>query len=31
MARRVALIGKPLKRRHSVVKHNAAFVAAGID
>jgi shikimate dehydrogenase len=31
MARRVALIGKPLKRRHSVVMHNAAFEAAGID
>jgi shikimate dehydrogenase len=28
---RVALIGKPLKRRHSVVMHNAAFAAAGID
>jgi shikimate dehydrogenase len=27
----VALIGKPLKRRHSVVMHNAAFAAAGID
>jgi shikimate dehydrogenase len=27
----VALIGKPLKRRHSVVMHNAAFEAAGID
>lgn len=31
MTRRVALIGKPLKRRHSVVMHNAAFEAAGID
>jgi shikimate dehydrogenase len=31
MARRVALIGKPLKRRHSVIMHNAAFDAAGID
>ncbi len=31
MTRRVALIGKPLKRRHSVVMHNAAFDAAGID
>jgi shikimate dehydrogenase len=31
MARRVALIGRPLKRRHSVVMHNAAFQAAGID
>jgi shikimate dehydrogenase len=28
---RVALLGKPLRRRHSVVMHNAAFVAAGID
>jgi len=31
MTRRVALLGKPLKRRHSVVMHNAAFAAAGID
>ena len=31
MNRRVALIGKPLKRRHSAVMHNAAFAAAGID
>jgi shikimate dehydrogenase len=31
MARRVALIGMPLKRRHSVVMHNAAFQAGGID
>jgi shikimate dehydrogenase len=31
MTRRVALIGKPLRRRHSVVMHNAAFEAAGID
>ena len=31
MTRRVALIGKPLRRRHSVVMHNAAFAAAGID
>ena len=31
MTRRVALIGRPLKRRHSVVMHNAAFAAAGID
>lgn len=31
MTRRVALIGKPLKRRHSVVMHNAAFAACGID
>lgn len=31
MTRRVALLGMPLKRRHSVVMHNAAFAAAGID
>ena len=31
MTRRVALIGKPLRRRHSQVMHNAAFAAAGID
>ncbi|HVM29843.1 MAG TPA: shikimate dehydrogenase [Candidatus Limnocylindrales bacterium] len=31
MTRRVSLLGKPLKRRHSVVMHNAAFEAAGID
>jgi shikimate dehydrogenase len=31
MTRRVALVGKPLRRRHSVVMHNAAFDAAGID
>ena len=31
MTQRVALIGKPLKRRHSAVMHNAAFAAAGID
>ncbi len=31
MTRRVCLLGKPLKRRHSVVMHNAAFAAAGID
>ena len=31
MTRRVALLGKPLRRRHSVVMHNAAFEAAGID
>ena len=31
MTRRVALLGKPLTRRHSVVMHNAAFDAAGID
>jgi shikimate dehydrogenase len=28
---RVALIGNPLRRRHSVVMHNAAFEANGID
>jgi len=28
---RVALIGKPLRRRHSQVMHDAAFAAAGID
>lgn len=27
----IALFGKPLKRRHSAVMHNAAFAAAGID
>jgi shikimate dehydrogenase len=31
VTRRVTLIGKPLKRRHSVVMHTAAFAAAGID
>ncbi len=31
MTQRVALIGKPLKRRHSQVMHDAAFAAAGID
>jgi shikimate dehydrogenase len=31
MTRRVVLLGKPLRRRHSVVMHNAAFDAAGID
>ena len=31
MTQRVALIGRPLKRRHSAVMHNAAFAAAGID
>ena len=31
MTQRVVLIGKPLKRKHSAVMHNAAFVAAGID
>jgi shikimate dehydrogenase len=30
MTRRVALIGKPLRRRHSQVMHDAAFAAAGI-
>ena len=28
---RVALLGKPLRRRHSQVMHDAAFEAAGID
>ena len=31
MTRRVGLIGKPLKRRHSSVMHDAAFDAVGID
>jgi shikimate dehydrogenase len=31
MTKRVALLGKPLRRRHSVVMHNAAFATAGID
>lgn len=31
MPRRVALIGNPLRRRHSAVMHNAAFEANGID
>jgi len=31
MTRRVALLGSPLKRRHSQVMHDAAFDAAGID
>ena len=31
MTRRVALIGKPLRRRHSQVMHDAAFAAARID
>ena len=31
MTRRVALIGKPLRRRHSAVMHNAAFDNFGID
>jgi shikimate dehydrogenase len=31
VTRRVGLIGKPLKRRHSQMMHDAAFDAAGID
>lgn len=31
MTLRVGLLGKPLKRRHSQVMHDAAFAAAGID
>lgn len=31
MTQKVALIGNPLKRRHSAVMHNAAFAAHGID
>ncbi len=31
MTRQVALLGKPLRRRHSQVMHDAAFEAAGID
>ena len=31
MTLRVALLGKPLRRRHSVVMHNAAFAVSGID
>ncbi len=31
MTRQVGLLGKPLKRRHSQVMHDAAFDAAGID
>jgi shikimate dehydrogenase len=31
VTQRVALLGKPLKRRHSQVMHDAAFAAAGID
>ena len=31
VTQRVVLIGKPLKRRHSAVMHNAAFATAGID
>jgi shikimate dehydrogenase len=29
--RRVALIGRPLRRRHSQVMHDAAFAAQGVD
>jgi shikimate dehydrogenase len=31
VTQRVALIGMPLRRRHSQVMHDAAFAAAGID
>lgn len=31
MTRRVALLGKPLRRRHSQVMHDAAFDACGVD
>lgn len=31
MTLRVALLGNPLRRRHSQVMHDAAFAAAGID
>jgi shikimate dehydrogenase len=31
VTRRVALLGNPLRRRHSQVMHDAAFAAAGID
>ena len=31
MTQRVALLGKPLRRRHSQAMHDAAFAAAGID
>ena len=31
MTQRVALLGKPLRRRHSQVMHDAAFAAAGLD
>ncbi len=31
VTQRVALLGKPLRRRHSQVMHDAAFAAAGID
>lgn len=30
MGKRVALIGKPLRRRHGLVMHNAAFAACGM-
>lgn len=29
--RTVALFGNPLRRQHSVVMHNAAFAATGVD
>lgn len=31
MTKRVALIGNPLKRRHSAIMHNAAFAEHGVD
>lgn len=31
MTKRVALIGRPLRRRHSAVMHNAAFQHFGVD
>lgn len=31
MTQKVALIGNPLRRRHSAVMHNAAFAAQGFD
>jgi shikimate dehydrogenase len=31
VTRRVALLGKPLRRRHSQVMHDAAFDACGVD
>ena len=31
MTKRVALIGNPLKRRHSEIMHNAAFAHFGVD
>jgi len=31
VTRRIALLGKPLRRRHSQVMHDAAFDACGID